>query len=641
MEKIYVPYNGNDLGAVYSKDKTAFRVWSPTADKVQLCLYKDGQDGEAYLVEDMKKDIDGTWTYVCEGDLNKVYYTYIVSVEGRVNETNDPYAKAAGVNGKRSMVIDLSTTNPEGFEDDHGPTIEKETDIIVYELSIVDTTADASCGAKYAGKYLGLTETGTKNSEGMATGLDHIVELGVTHVQIMPSYDFGSIDESKPDVPQYNWGYDPINYSVPEGSFSTDPFHGEVRIKEYKQMVQAFHNKGIGVIMDVVYNHTYDIDGNCFQKCVPDYYYRKTETGYSDASACGNEVASEKPMVSKFIIDSLKHWASEYHIDGFRFDLMGVLDIETMEKAVEELRKIKPDIIIYGEGWTGGPSVLPDDKRCLKANVPHYNGIGAFSDDIRDAIKGHVFYEEQPGFVNGKQGLENDIRYSVVGATRHPGVDYEAYTYSEGPWAKNPVDIVNYVSCHDNLTLWDKLTMSTTDATEEDKLAMNRLAAGIIFTSQGIPFFLSGEEFARTKPIEGTDKVAENSYNLPIYTNAMYYDRLSEYKDLYEYYRGLIAFRKAQEGLRLGTTEEVQKQLTFIEGLPKNVVAFVITSGTKKIFVAYNANKEAVTIDLPEAANWKVCIDDDKANADGIRTIGKSETSVEIQRIACIALVTE
>ena len=562
-----------------------------------------------------------------------------VLVDGKEQETNDPYGKATGVNGKRSMVVDLASTNPKGFEKDRGPAVEKETDIVVYEISIADTTADASCGAKYPGKYLGLTERGTKNADGLATGLDHILELGVTHVQIMPSYDFGSIDESKPEVPQYNWGYDPINYNVPEGSFSTDAFHGEVRIKEYKQMVQALHKAGLGVIMDVVYNHTFDIDNNCFQKCVPDYYYRTTETGYSDASACGNEVASEKPMVSKFIVDSLKYWVSEYHIDGFRFDLMGVLDIDTMEKAVEELRKINPDIIIYGEGWTGGPSTLPDDKRCFKMNTPKYHGIGAFSDDIRDGIKGHVFNLEETGFVNGKEGLENDIRYSVVGATYHPEVDYDAYTYSNGPWAKHPVDTVNYVSCHDNLTLWDKLTISRPDASEEEKKAMNRLAAAIIFTSQGIPFFLSGEEFARSKPVEGSDELSENSYNLPLYTNSMKYDELTKHKDLYEFYRGLIAFRKAHNGLRLGTTEEVQKAVHFIDGLPKNVVAFTVTAEEETLFIAYNANPEKVEIALPQAAEWKICIDGEKASEDGVTILTKKNSQVEIQGISCLAAV--
>lgn len=639
MCNIMEVYEGDDLGAVYSKGNTCFRLYAPTAEKVEICFYKNGHDGKAFEVKTMNKAEDGTWVYVKSGDLAGCYYTYLVTIDEITRESNDPYGKATGVNGCRSMVVNLQSTNPKGFENDHGPVIEKATDIVVYELSVADTTADVSCGAKYPGKFLGLTEKGLKNKEGMATGLDHIKELGVTHVQIMPMYDFGSVDESTPEAKQYNWGYDPINYNVPEGSFSTDPFHGEVRIKELKQMIQAFHEAGIGVIMDVVYNHTYNIDGNCFQKCVPDYYYRKTETGYSDASGCGNEVASEKPMVSKYIIDSLKYWAKEYHIDGFRFDLMGVLDIKTMNKAAKELRVINPSIVLYGEGWTGGLSTLPDHERAMKYNVPALRGVGVFSDDIRDTIKGHVFNAKETGFVNGKQGLENDIRYSVVGAINHPDIDYNAYSYSYGPWAKNPVDVVNYVSCHDNLTLWDKLCISCPNATEAEKLAMNRLAAAIVFTSQGIPFFLSGEEFARTKPVEGTDVPSENSYNLPLFTNSMKYDRLSKYKELNEYYRGLIAFRKAHGGLRFKVAKEVMKNLRFVDNLPKNVVAFTIKTEEETLYVVYNANPKTVKLDLPEKGNWKVCVEGECASGKAIRTVTKENSQVEIEGISCLAAV--
>ena len=633
-------YNGNDLGAVYSKQGTQFRVWAPTAEKVRICFYPTGDGTEVVEIQDMKQAEGGTWVYKKDGDLHQLYYTYLVTVDGVEQETNDPYGRATGVNGKRSMVVNLDKTNPVGFEDDHGPDVKKATDIIVYELSILDTTSDETCGSKYPGKYIGLAETGTKTTNGTPTGLDHILDLGVTHVQIMPSYDFGSIDESKTEEPQYNWGYDPINYNVPEGSFSTDPFHGEVRIREYKEMVQGFHKHGIGVIMDVVYNHTYDIDNNCFQKCVPDYYYRTRENGsYSNASGCGNEIATERPMVRKFIIDSLKYWVSEYHIDGFRFDLMGVFDIETMNQIEAELRAINPDIILYGEGWTADLSTIPDEQRAMKRNISEISGIGAFSDDIRDTIRGNVFVKEDIGFVSGHQDMENLIRYSVVGAVFHPQVDYEAYWFATGPWAKNPVDVVNYVSCHDNLTLWDKLSVSCPNATEAEKLAMNRLAASIVFTSQGIPFFLSGEEFTRTKPIEDTEEVSENSYNLPFYTNVMRYDRLEEYKDLYEYYKGIIAFRKAHEGLRLSTAEEVQRAIHFIDGLPRNVVAFTITTDEEILFVVYNANKEAIKIALPEAGEWKVCIDNEKASKEALRILKSTDTEAEVQGVSCLVAV--
>ena len=637
MNNAYVPYLGNDLGAVYTKEKTTFRVWTPTATCVQLYLYNNGNGDLPYEIIEMEPDKDGTWFYEKTGDINKMYYTYVVTADGVSRESNDPYAKACGVNGLRSQVLDMSETNPEGFLEDKGPVVEKETDIIVYEISVADTTADESCHATYPGKYLGLTETGLTNAKGMATGLDHIKELGVTHVQIMPSYDFGSIDESRLEIPQYNWGYDPVNYNVPEGSYSTDPFHGEVRVKEFKQMVQSFHKHGLGVIMDVVYNHTFNIEDNCFQKCVPDYYYRKTKTGYSDASACGNEVASEKPMTRKYIVDSLIHWVKEYHIDGFRFDLMGVLDIETMQLAKEELEKIRPGIILYGEGWTGGDSTIPANERALKMNVTKMNGIGAFSDDIRDAIKGHVFNLDEKGFVQGAPNMENDIRFAVTAGCKHSGVDYDAYTYSEDIWAKHPVDVVNYVSCHDNLTLWDKLWMSAPEATDKERLAMNRLAAAVIFTSQGITFFLSGEEFARTKPVEGTDEVSENSYNLSLYTNSMKYDRLTEYKDLYEYYKNFIRLRKDHDLFRLATTEDVQKALTFVEGLPANVVAFTLENEKETIFVAYNANKTKVSLELPKSGDWTVYVDNDKVSAQGIREV--SDKKIEVSAISCIVAI--
>ena len=639
MQTITEFYEGTDLGAVYTKEKTTFRVFAPTAESVVLCMYEAG-DGDCFISETpMEKSEEGTWFLCMEKDCKNIYYTYKVTVSGDTRETVDPYAKAVGVNGIRAMVIDLSSTNPEGFAEDKGPVYEKENDIIVTEISIADTTADASCHAKHPGKYLGLVERGLTNDAGLATGLDHILELGVTHVQIMPTYDFGSIDEAALDKEQYNWGYDPVNYNVPEGSYSTDPFHGEVRIKEFKQMIQELHKAGLGVIMDVVYNHTYDIENSCFQKTAPDYYYRMDGDKYSDASACGNEVASDQPMMRKYIIDSLVYWASEYHIDGFRFDLMGVLDIETMNLARKALEKVNPDIIMYGEGWTGGDSTLPADERALKVNVGKLDGIGVFSDDLRDGVKGHVFYGEEPGFVNGAKDKENDIRFGVVGAMKHPQVDEEKYSYTPGGfWALEPQDVVNYVSCHDNYTLWDKLTYSCPDASEEKKLAMNRLAASIVFTAQGIPFFLQGEEFARTKPIEGSDELAENSFNLPLYTNSLKYGRMSEYAELMEYYKGLIAFRKAHEGLRLTTAEEVADTIHFLEDTPKNVVAYTIDTKEETLFIAYNANDEAVDISLPDDMEWSVQICDRTAGTDEIKTI-KNQT--QMAGISCLAAVSK
>jgi pullulanase len=613
-------YMGNDLGAVYTAEKTVFRLWAPTAEQVRLNLYRDG-DGDCLLAsENMTPDIDGTWICTKSGDLDQIYYTYLVTVDGVTKETVDPYAKAVGVNGERGMVVDLFSTNPDGFLDEVRPgakarreeSLQPESrrvesghaaspvDAIICEISVADMTMDASSGVTHRGKYLGLAEKGTKSPEGLPTGLDYLKALGVTHVQFMPVYDFGSIDESKPQSEQYNWGYDPVNYNVPEGSYSTDPYHGAVRIRELKKMIQAFHREGIGVIMDVVYNHTYDIAHSCFQKTVPDYYYRETEEGYSNGSGCGNEIASEKTMVRKYIVDSVTYWAREYHMDGFRFDLMGVLDQETMRQIRAALDAVSPDILVYGEGWTGGASALPEEQRAMKRNIADLDGIGAFSDDIRDNVRGSVFDDRGRGFASGAKGLENAIRYSVAGATSHPQVDYQSYTYtSSGPWAANPTGVINYVSCHDNMTLWDKLSVSCPDDSEEKRIAKNRLSAAIVFTSQGVPFFLSGEECARTKPVEGSDRPSENSYNLSFFTNSIKYGRAKQFEELLQYYQGLIAFRKAHAGLRLRSAGEVVEHLKFVEDVPENVVAFTVTTAEESIFVVYNANEEPVEVKIP------------------------------------------
>ncbi len=629
-------YYEGELGAIYSPEHTLFRLWAPTAEKIEIRFYKAG-DGDNFLtVQNMKKDEHGTWIYEAGGDLEGIYYTYVVYSGEALKETVDPYAKAVGVNGKRAMVIDLEKTNPEGFKEDKGPELIQNTDAIVCEISVADTTADVSANVKQAGKFLGLTETGTVNAHGISTGLDHLKELGVTHVQIMPSYDFASIDESDLEGHPYNWGYDPVNYNVPEGSFSTDPFHGEVRIREYKQMVQTLHSKRIGVIMDVVFNHTYDVENSCFQNTVPDYYYRKNGEQYSDASACGNEVASERAMVRKYIVDSVCYWAKEYHLDGFRFDLMGVLDIDTMQEVHDRLHEINPNIIVYGEGWTGGDSTLPEEKRALKTNISKLQGVGAFSDDMRDTVRGHVFYDMEKGFANGAEGLEGAIRFSIVGACRHPQVDYSKYQYTtSGPWAKNPVDTVNYVSCHDNLTLWDKMNTCCPNESRENLIRMSELSAAIVFTSQGIPFFLQGEEFLRTKPIEGQPgKIASNSYNLPLYTNSLKYEELTKNHEVFEYYKGLIAFRKAHAGLRLGKTKDVCEQLAFIDTAISGLIAFQIHTEEEQIFIAYNAGKCTASLELPEGTPWKVCIEGDKA---GTNTLFEQSGMVSVPAISCFA----
>lgn len=627
-------YFGDDLGTKYQKTSTSFRLWAPTADAVSVCLYRHG-DGDCLIEEiPMEPDEKGTWFLEKQGDLNEVYYTYKLVRGGSETETQDPYSVAVGVNGERSMVINLRETDPLGFSVDRGPKVESKTDLIVCEISVADMTADASAGVKHSGKYIGLTEHGTKNAAGQATGLDYLKELGVTHVQLMPAYDFGSIDEAEEG--QYNWGYDPINYNVPEGSYSTDPFHGQVRIREFKEMVAAFHKAGIGVIMDVVYNHMFDVKNSCFEKAEPDYFFRKKGEVYSDASACGNEVASEHPMVHKYIVDSVCYWAKEYHIDGFRFDLMGVLDVDTLNDLSARLKKINPSIVLYGEGWTGGDSILPSYQRALKKNVRLLDDIGMFSDDIRDTTRGHVFYSKECGFVNGKTKYENAVRYSVAGAVWHPQVDYGAYRYTAGgPWARTPCDTVSYVSCHDNYTLWDKLTVTRPKSSIKERFAMNRLAAAMVFTAQGMPFFLSGEEIARSKPVEGSDEVSENSYNLPLFTNAIRYDRTAGQEALLQYYKGLIAFRKAHKGLRFSTSEQVQRDIRFVEGLMANVVAFTVKCEAERLFIVYNANKKAVQVDLPDDGTWDVYIDGVQA---GVKKLRTAVRSVEVNGISCMVL---
>lgn len=630
-----IPYDGNDLGAVYTKKYTAFRLWAPTADAVTLCLYREG-DGDCLSdTLPMKRDVQGTWTIRVDGDLRHVYYTYRLERSGKTVESQDPYSVAVGVNGQRSMVLDLKETDPENFKEDHGPVFSNRTDLVICEISVLDSTADGSSGVKYPGKYLGLAEKGTKNKEGEATGLDYLKSLGITHVQIMPMYDFASIDEAAPKKREYNWGYDPLNYNVPEGSFSTDPFHGEVRIREMKEMIAAFHREGIGVIMDVVYNHTYDLD-SCLQKCEPDYYYRMNGTRYSNASACGNEIASEQPMMRKYIVESVCYWAREYHVDGFRFDLMGVLDIDTMNEISRRLKEINPYIILYGEGWTGGTSTMPEFRRAMKRNARMLDGIGMFSDDIRDMVRGHVFYNKDCGYVSGKDGMKVSVRYCATGGVWHPQVDYAAYTYAAGgTWTDTPEKVINYVSCHDNLTLWDKLQISRPDCNAGERLAMNRLAAAMVFTAQGVPFFLSGEEFARTKPVGKNGEVSENSYNLPYETNVLRYDWNDEQKELQQYYRGLIAFRKAHKGLRMTDAEEIRKNILFMEMTSEQTVAFTIRQPEETLLVAYNASGRKETLLLPDDRTWTLYIDDLHA---GTEPIGSVHSNMELPATGCVVL---
>lgn len=630
MQKFdYEVYTGNDLGAVYSPKMTRFKVWAPEAESVKLNLYKQGEGDNLIDQHIMKKSANGTYVFEKQGDCNGIYYTYTVVNHGEEQEAVDPYTKAAGVNGQRGMVINLAKTNPQGFEMDGYRNPEHITDAIIYEGSVRDFTMDESSGVFHNGKFLGLTEANTTNHFGEATALDYISGLGVTHVQILPAFDFETVDE-KNQKAQYNWGYDPDNYNVPEGSYAVSPYDGAVRIQEMKQMVLALHSRGIGVIMDVVFNHTYRRDDSNLQKIVPGYYYRSDETGYTNGSGCGNEVASDRPMVQKLIVDSLIYWAKEYHIDGFRFDLMGVLDIDTMNVIAERLKEIRPDIYLYGEGWNGGPSSLAEEKRAFKASAKKMPGIGMFNDDIRDTIKGSVFYDDHLGFVNGGTHLENALRYGITGAVAHPQVDYDAY--GSKPWAKEPGQSINYVSCHDNYTLWDKLSVSCPEASEEKKKAMNRLCAAIVFTSQGVPFIQAGEEFLRSKPLPEKKGFAENSYNMPDAVNSIKWDNIHEYPDMIAYYKGLMALRKAHPVFRMQSEAEMTQNLCFLSDTPENVVAYLLKGEgaddtPENILVIFNGNDEEILYNLPEG-KWKILVDDKTAGADGKKNISE-KTDVE------------
>ena len=629
FEQAYT-YDGDDLGAVWTEEKTTFRVWAPTAQAVSVNLYEGGAAGEDDLIEQlpMEADENGTWVAEKEGDLNGTYYTYSVEVAGQVNEACDPYARTTGVNGERAMVIDLDATDPEGWEEDADPNAGMTyNDAIIYELHVRDLSVDESSGIENKGKFLGLTETGTKTPGGVSTGLDHIKELGVTHVHLLPIYDFGSVDETRLDEEQFNWGYDPVNYNVPEGSYSTDPTDGAVRVSEMKQMVKALHDNGISVVMDVVYNHVQSAENFCFNRIVPGYFSRIDDNGnYSSASGCGNDTASERSMVRKYIVDSVKYWADEYHIDGFRFDLVGILDTETVNQIVEEVHEDHPDVIFYGEGWTMDTKVTkPGVTLATQTNSAETPGFAYFSDTIRDAIKGSVFNHD-PGFVSGAPGKERTIAECFTGLTS---------------WCTSPSQTVNYASCHDNNTLIDRIALGAPDASREDMIRMNDLAAAIYMTAEGIPFLQAGEEMLRTKTNED-GSFNSNSYNATDSVNSLKWSTLEEeeYSDVFAYYKGLIAFRKAHAALRLTDAEQVQQSVTAVEDLPKGVVAMQIAGGvngesSEGLFIIFNASAEAQQIALPEGS-WDVCVDGEQAGTEALYTL---TGTADVEPISAMVLV--
>ncbi|WP_308393037.1 type I pullulanase [Prevotella sp.] len=602
---------------VYSPKSTTFSLTtSPDVKKVDVVISDNDSDTAQQLVKSMKRVGAGKWKLTVKNDLKGKYYVFSVYNQAQPDHTPGLFAKAVGVNGKRGVIVDLKDTDPDGWADDVRPELKNPCDLIIYEMHHRDFSMDMSSGIKNKGKFLALTEP---------AAISHLRRLGVNAVHILPSFDFASIDESKPDVAQYNWGYDPLNYNVPEGSYSTNAADPKARIREFKQMVQALHKAGIRVILDVVYNHTFDINGSNFQKTYPDYFFRKNAEGkYSDGSGCGNETASDKELMREFMKESVAYWVNEYHIDGFRFDLMGVHDIETMNEIHDVVAQIDPTIYIYGEGWSAGSCAYPQDKLATKANTCELNGIGAFSDDMRDALRGPFSDDTKGGFLAGVPGLEESIKFGIAGAISHPQIDMTKVNYSKVPWTNEPSQMVAYVSCHDDMCLTDRLRSSIPYIGDDELIRLDLLAQTAVLTSQGVPFILSGEEMLRDK------KGVHNSFRSPDSINRLDWNNLKRYPQVFDYYAGLISLRKQHPAFRMGSADEVRKNLCFLEA-PEGVVAYQLKNNAggdswKNIIVVLNSQKTPQTVDVPENT-YTMVVANGKVDTNGIGLLsGKTLT---------------
>lgn len=621
-------YEGEDLELKVDEGGTHFALWSPEADAVAVNVYDSDTAPAPVCLLNMRQTEHGVWRASVPEELYGKFYTFAVTADGkRLAETPGIWAKAVGTNGKRAAVIDFARTNPDGWAQDRGPKTEHFTDAVIYEMHHRDFSAHRSSGIRYKGKFLALTEQGSVTPEGARTGISHLRELGVTHVHILPSFDFNSVDEAARRKRQYNWGYDPANYNVPEGSYSTNPANPVTRIREMKEMVKALHDAGIGVIMDVVYNHTAEGDTSNFSLTAPGYYYRYSDDGsYSNASGCGNETASERPQMRSFIVSSVKYWAKEYHLDGFRFDLMAIHDIATMNEAAAALKEINPYAIVYGEGWTAGESPLPAEMRASKENVNRMNGVAVFSDDLRDALKGHFCDDKDRGFVTGKPGNEETIKIGIVAATAHPQVDYSKGNKSRFAYAGAPVQIINYVSCHDGLTLSDKFAASMPENTEAERQRAARLAQTIVFTSQGTPFLFAGEEICRDK------KGVGNSYKSPDSVNAIDWSLKTKNAAQFEYYKKLIRLRREHPAFRMTTVGEVEKNIVFDKVKADNVVSYSIkhhANGDEwsEIKLIFNGSAVPYAARIPKG-NWLVIAEDGDICLDSPRSFNGGKISV-------------
>lgn len=604
----------------YSPARTVFKLFAPgKAKNVVLNVYAKGDvavDPKPVVKKRMRRLGDNLWTVELKGDQKGKFYTFNIGK----GETPGVFAKAVGVNGKRGAIIDMGTTDPKGWTDDRVLATKNLADIVIYEMHHRDFSIEPTSGFRNKGKFLALTEQ---------KAIDYLKRLGINAVHVLPSFDYASVDEAKLDKPQYNWGYDPLNYNVPEGSYSSNPYDPATRVREFKEMVQALHKAGIRVILDVVYNHTSDLDNSNFQRTFPDYFYRFCQDGKpSNGSGCGNETASEKPMMRQFMLQSVKYWVSEYHVDGFRFDLMGVHDIETMNDIRKELAAINPNVFVYGEGWSAGQCAYPARELAVKACMRRMPGVAAFCDDMRDALRGPFSDDKKGAFLAGIAGAEESLKAGIAGMIAHPQVDYSKVNYSKEPWAVQPTQCINYVSCHDDLCLVDRLKASVPGITTDELVRLDELAQTAVFTSQGVPFMLSGEEMLRDK------KGVHNSYNSPDSINELRWENLKRYPQVFSYYEGLISLRRNHPAFRLGNADLVRQHLEF---LPSDdcFVAFRLTGNAggdtwRNIIVALNANKRPRSITIPDGQYTVVCRDG-IINESGLDTIKGSQITVPAQ----------
>ncbi|HDR3343379.1 TPA: type I pullulanase [Bacillus cereus] len=616
-------YGGNDLGNTYTPQHTKFRLWAPTASEAKLVTYKKWNDKIGTEIN-MQQGEKGTWTAELKGNQKGLFYTYKVKIGDKWTEAVDPYVRAASVNGDKGAVVNLEETNPKKWKANKKPKFKNPEDAIIYELHVRDLSIQPESGIKQKGKYLGVTEKGTKGPEGVKTGLDHIKDLGVTHVQFLPIFDYASVNEETLNEPQYNWGYDPKNFNVPEGSYSTNPYEPTVRITELKQMVQTLHDNNLRVVMDVVYNHMYNAAESNFHKLVPGYYYRYNEDGtFANGTGVGNDTASERKMMRKFMIDSVTYWAKEYNLDGFRFDLMGIHDYETMNEIRKAVNQIDPSIILHGEGWDLNTPLAAELKANQK-NAEKMKGIAHFNDNIRDGLKGSVFEEKENGFINGKQNMEDRIKKGITA-----GIDYDtnSSTYQD------PEQVLTYVEAHDNHTLWDKLELTNSGDNEEVRKQMHKLSSSILLTSQGIPFLHAGQEFMRTKYGD------HNSYKSPDSINQMDWLRRATFNNEVDYMKGLIELRKKYSAFRMTSAEQIKTHVSFIDA-PKNTVAYIIEGNKHEYFtVAHNANREAVEITLPSKGPWKVLVDGKQAGSKPLYVV--HDNKIKVPALSSIVLKSE